>query len=84
MLKEIADKLQAEEPYHSALLAPLEVMGVDQLADFAVLIKARFKTLPGQQWLVGREMNRRIKQRFEEAHIDMPFPTRTIHIVQDA
>ena len=29
-------------------------------------------------------MNRRIKQRFEEAHIDMPFPTRTIHIVQDA
>jgi moderate conductance mechanosensitive channel len=84
VLKEIADKLHAEEPYHSAILAPLEVMGVDQLADFAVLIKARFKTLPGQQWLIGREMNRRIKQRFEEAHIDMPFPTRTIHIVQDA
>jgi moderate conductance mechanosensitive channel len=84
VLKEIADKLQAEEPYHSAILAPLEVMGVDQLGDSAVLFKARFKTLPGQQWLIGREMNRRIKQRFEEAHIDMPFPTRTIHIVPDA
>jgi len=59
-------------------------MGVDQLGDFAVVIKARFKTMPGQQWLVGREMNRRIKQRFEEAQIEMPFPTRTIHIVQES
>ena len=84
VLQQIADQLQAEEPYHSAILAPLEVMGVDQLGDFAVLIKARFKTLPGQQWLIGREMNRRIKQRFEEAHIDTPFPTRTVHIIQDA
>ncbi|MGD0299993.1 MAG: mechanosensitive ion channel family protein [Bryobacteraceae bacterium] len=84
VLKSIADQLQTEVPYHSAILAPLEVMGVDQLGDFAVLIKARFKTLPGQQWLIGREMNRRIKLRFEEAQIEMPFPTRTVHIVQDA
>jgi small-conductance mechanosensitive channel len=83
IFKAIADQLQTEEPYHSAILAPLEVMGVDQLGDFAVLIKARFKTQPGQQWLIGREMNRRIKLRFEEAHIEMPFPTRTVHIVQD-
>ena len=83
VLQEIANQLQSEEPYHSAILAPLEVMGVDQLGDFAVMIKARFKTLPGQQWLIGREMNRRIKQRFEEAQIEMPFPTRTVHIVHD-
>lgn len=83
LLKEIASQLQDEEPYHSAILAPLDVMGVDQLGDFAVLIKARFKTLPGQQWLIGREMNRRIKQRFEDAHIDMPFPTRTVHVISE-
>ncbi len=81
VLKQIADQLQSEEPYHSAILAPLEVFGVDQLADFAVVIKARFKTIAGQQWLIGREMNRRIKLRFEEARIDMPFPTSTVHIV---
>jgi small-conductance mechanosensitive channel len=84
LLKEIASQLQDEEPYHSAILAPLDVMGVDQLGDFAVLIKARFKTLPGQQWLIGREMNRRIKQRFEDAHIDMPFPTRTVHVISES
>ena len=82
VLKEIADQLQGEEPYHSAILAPLEVMGVDQLGDFAVQIKARFKTLPGQQWLIGREMNRRIKKRFEEAQIEMPFPTQSIQLMK--
>jgi len=83
VLKQIADQLQSEEPYHSAILAPLEIMGVDQLGDFAVVIKARFKTTAGQQWLIGREMNRRIKLRFEEARIEMPFPTRTVHVVSD-
>jgi small-conductance mechanosensitive channel len=81
VLKEIADGLMGEEPYRPAILAPLDVMGVDQLGDFAVLIKARFKTQPGKQWLIGREMNRRIKKRFEEARIEMPFPTQTIHVV---
>jgi small-conductance mechanosensitive channel len=82
VLKEIADRLQSEEPYRSAILAPLEVMGVDQLGDFAVQIKARFKTLPGQQWLIGREMNRRIKKSFEEANIEMPFPTQSIQLMK--
>lgn len=82
-LRDIAQGLAEEEPYRSAILAPLEVMGVDQLAAFAVVVKARFKTLPVKQWLVGNEMNRRIKKRFEELHIDMPFPTQTIQLVPE-
>lgn len=78
VLKEIGDQLMREEPYHSAILAPLEVMGVDQLGKDAVVIKARFKTLPSKQWLVGREMNRRIKKQFQEAEIQMPFPTQSV------
>ncbi len=80
VMKEIGDQLMQEEPYHSAILEPLEVMGVDQLAKDCVVIKARFKTLPIKQWLVGREMNRRIKKRFEEADIQMPFPTQNVQL----
>ena len=83
VLKELGEQLLADEPYHSAVLAPLEIMGVDRLGDFAVVIKARFKTLPGYQWMVGREMNARIKKRFGEAHIDMPFPTQTIQLAPE-
>jgi small conductance mechanosensitive channel len=83
VMKEIGDQFMQEEPYHAAILAPLEVMGVDQLAKDCVVIKARFKTLPSQQWLVGREMNRRIKKRFEEADIQMPFPTQSVQFAPE-
>ena len=79
-IRQIAAGIAAEDPYKSAVLAPLEVNGVDKLGESGVIIKARFKTLPGKQFLVGRELNRRVKMRFAEAGINLPFPTRTIHI----
>lgn len=81
VLKEIAEQLQSEDVFKIAILAPLEVMGVDQLGDNSVILKARIKTLPGQQWMVGREMNRRIKQRFAEAHIGPGTPTQAIQLL---
>jgi len=83
VLKELGEQLMGDDPYHSAILTPLEIMGVDKLGDFAVVIKARFKTLPSQQWLVGRAMNARILQRFGAARIEMPFPTQTIQLAPD-
>lgn len=79
VLKEIADGMMQDEPYRSAILAPLEVLGVDKFADSAVIIKSRLKTAPIQQWMVGREMNRRIKKKFDEVGIEIPFPHRSVY-----
>ena len=79
-LKDIGEKLQAEEQYHAVILAPLEIMGVDQLGDSGVVIKARFKTVPLQQWMVGREMNRRIKKYFEDEKIDLASSVQPIYL----
>ena len=84
LLKSIGDELGQEQPYRSVVLAPIEILGVDQLAASGAVIKARFKTVPNQQWMVGREMNRRIIQRFEEAKIGMPSSTPTIQVVLPA
>ena len=81
VLQEIAAQVAGEEPYQAVIVAPLEVMGVDQLGAAGMVIKARIKTLPGKQWLVGREMNRRIKKRFEEAQIEPGFPRQTVELV---
>jgi small conductance mechanosensitive channel len=81
ILKELGDSLAAEDPYRSLILAPLEILGVDQLTNSSVVVKARFKTLPSQQWLVGREMNRRIKQRFGEAQIDLTPSTQPVYLL---
>jgi small-conductance mechanosensitive channel len=81
VLKGIGDELGQEEPYRAAILAPIEVLGVDKLADSGAVIKARFKTVPNQQWMVGREMNRRIIQRFEQAKIGLPSSAPTVNVV---
>ena len=79
VLVALADEMMKEEAYRDEILAPLEVLGVDQFADSAVVIKARIKTRPLEQWRIGREMNRRIKKKFDELGIEIPFPHRSIY-----
>lgn len=79
VLNQVADEFMQDEKYKPLVLAPLEVLGVDQFGDSAVVIKARFKTVPIKQWAVGREMNRRIKKKFDEVGIEIPFPHRSIY-----
>jgi len=78
VMKETADELRADPAYKERILEPLEVFGVDNFADSAVVMKARIKTLPGAQWTVGREYRRRLKKAFDGAGIEIPFPHRTL------
>jgi len=80
LLTTLGGELQAEEPYKSAILAPMEILGVDQIAGSGVVVKARIKTVPLQQWLVGREMNRRIKKHFESSQIEMANATQSVYL----
>ncbi|MDY6862200.1 MAG: mechanosensitive ion channel [Thermodesulfobacteriota bacterium] len=84
VLKGIGEEIMKDEEYSSLILEPLEVLGVDQFADSAVIIKARIKTLPIKQWFVGREINRRIKKRFDEVGIEIPFPHRTFYFGEES
>jgi moderate conductance mechanosensitive channel len=79
VVKSIAAEMMQEAKYKSIILEPLEVLGVDKFADSAVIIKARIKTAPIQQWTVGREMNRRIKKKFDELGIEIPFPHMSLY-----
>lgn len=79
LLHEIADELRRDPRFADHILEPLDMLGVDQFADSAVIIQCRIKTRPIQQWLVGREMNRRIKKTFDAKGIEIPFPHRRIY-----
>jgi moderate conductance mechanosensitive channel len=54
-------------------------MGVHELGDSAVVIRARIKTKPMLQWGVRREFYRRIKKRFDALGIEIPFPHQTVY-----
>ena len=71
-LREVAEGLRADREFRDLILEPLEVLGVERFTDTAMVVRARIKTQPMQQWPVGRELNRRIKKRFDELGIDVP------------
>jgi small conductance mechanosensitive channel len=79
VFREIVDDMRSDPEFGPDILEPLEVLGVDQFTDSAVIIKARIKTRPIRQWAVGREFNRRMKKRFDELGIEIPFPHRTLY-----
>jgi small-conductance mechanosensitive channel len=72
ILGSVGAELQHEDPYRDMIIEPIEVAGVDRLAERGVTIKARIKTLPSKQAIVGRELNRRVKARMDADGI--PFP----------
>lgn len=83
VIKDLGAELEADPEYGREMLAPIEIMGVDAFADSAVVIKARLKTRPIKQWFVGREFNRRMKNRFDELGIEIPFPHMTVYFGED-
>jgi len=80
VIKKIDEEMRYDPEFKDDILEPIEVLGVDQFADSAVIIKARTTTLPVKQWRVAREFNRRIKKRFDELKIEIPFPHVTVYM----
>ena len=80
VLKEIGDELAADAKFSSMITAPLEVLGVQDFADSAVIIRVMFTTQPVKQWTVGREFRRRVKNTFDAKGIEIPFPHTTIYL----
>jgi small conductance mechanosensitive channel len=76
----VAEELRQDPVLGPMILEPIEIFGVDDFADSAVIIKARLKTRPIEQWNVGREYRRRLKKAFDAAGIEIPFPQRSITV----
>ena len=79
VIQQVAEELRADPDFRDKILEPIEIFGVDGFGDSAVIMKARFKTVPIEQWTVGREYRRRLKKAFDEQGIEIPFPHRTIY-----
>lgn len=83
VIKQVDEELRKDPEFGKDILEPIEILGLDQFADSAVIVKARTKTKPIKQWAVGREFNRRLKRRFDAKDIEIPFPHLTLYVGQD-
>lgn len=78
IMTEVAEALRKDACFAPSILEPIEIFGVDDFKESEVTIKARLKTVPMQQWPVGREYRRRLKKAFDARGIEIPFPHRSL------
>jgi len=79
VMRAVGRDLRADETFGPRILDDLEIAGVDQWADSAVMLRCRFKVAPLEQWGVRREYLRRLKQAFDRHGIEIPFPHITVY-----
>jgi len=79
VLRAASRDMEQDPEFRDLILAPLEVWGVDAFLDTKITIKSRIKTVPLKQWVVGRELRRRMLRALEQNQIPLT-PAATLYI----
>ncbi|MFZ5876112.1 MAG: mechanosensitive ion channel family protein [Nitrospirota bacterium] len=80
VMRRVAEELRLDSAFRDKILEPMEIFGVDRFAESSVVIKARMKTRPIEQWNVEREYRRRLKKAFDAEGIEIPFPHQSLYM----
>jgi moderate conductance mechanosensitive channel len=80
VIRDEAEKLQADDEWKVLLDGIPEVWGVEKVEESAVLIRMVARTQPGSHWGVGREFRRRVKNRLDAEGIQNPLQQRQVRV----
>ncbi len=83
VLEEIFDDIMADKKYKKMILERPKILGDDgisELGDSAIIFKLICKVKPGEQWNIGRQIRKRIKDKFDEVGIEIPYPCTNIYM----
>lgn len=75
LIKKIGQDLAADPELAPKTIEPLKMQGVEQFGDFAIQIRMKMKTLPGEQFVIRRKAFAMIKKAFDANGIKFAFPT---------
>ena len=70
IIKKLNKALRKDEEFNSVMLDDLKSMGIKEFDDSAMIVRVKFKTLPGRQFLMKREVYRMIREAFQENGIE--------------
>lgn len=78
IVKEIGRELLADPEFGPNILEPLKMQGVEQMGDYAIQLRLKMMTKPGEQFMIRRRAYALLKKRFDENDIHFAMPTVTV------
>lgn len=79
VLQRVGKEMKNDRTVGANMISDMEVHGVTELTDSAVVIRGRFKTTPMNQWSTGREFLARVKRAFDEEGIQIARPRQSVY-----
>jgi len=71
-LRDIVREMREQPAWSGIIQDDLEILGLDRLEPDSLTIRCRIRCTAFGRWSVGREFNRRLKDKFREAGISFP------------
>ena len=78
VMREASAAMMDAPDFKPHILEPIDVYGVDAFEPGQLVLKARIKTVPLKQWVVGRELRKRIAKTFAKRGIQIAVPQMVI------
>lgn len=75
LVKKIGQEFAENPEYGPDILEPMKMQGVEEFAEFGIVLRIKMKTRPGKQFTIRRKAYARMKQVFEENGIRFAVPT---------
>ncbi len=83
-MKTVADGVWNEQLEEATIVEEPAVSGIQNFGADGITIRLSVKTEPGEQWSTARVLRKRLKEAFDEAGIEIPFPQRTVWLRSEA
>jgi small-conductance mechanosensitive channel len=84
LIKQIGKELAADPEFKPHIIEPLKMQGVEQFGDYAIQIRMKMMTKPGEQFQIRRKAFAMIKKAFDANGINFAFPTVQVAQGEDA
>ena len=78
VIKDVSKQIMADPELAPHIIEPLKMQGVEQFGDFAIQIRLKMMTKPGEQFVIRRRAYALIKKAFDANGIEFAFPTVTV------
>jgi small-conductance mechanosensitive channel len=83
IIKKINNEIQENPEFAAGLLDNIKSQGVREMDDSAMIMRIKFKTVPGHQFIVRKEVYRRVQEAFREAGIEFAHRNVTVYLPKD-
>ncbi len=80
IVKKINKEIMQDEEHRAALLSDIKSTGVREIDDSAMILRVKFKTVPGKQFGLRREIFARLQKAFQASGIEFAHRNVTVYL----